>query len=564
MDGLCSYMNNDNSDKKYQSYKIPQKETFIKMSIEIEKDRETAKKQEKRSKEINRDMGLFYEIEYDASPIEGVGKFVLKSQKIEATAKDEIKERFYQMRDISRNHRIDFGFNQLFDMHVSHNRAVVFHKQAVFMQDFEDDYSEEVHFSSYFPNYQMMGYEQLRSYFTWRTRVRKDEVRDTSLSYAFLYIYELINNIAVESPQEGLEKLMSFWKAFRVYNKVIDKYVVRWLKDYHIYYELGESFKEFVMKNKLSEHYLKIVDINEHFDLLCVISKYDIRKSVFFVDNQNLVTECFNYVIKKIKKLFLKHGIHFDNSIFSPTKKMSTWTPFKDALFYDKRKQNDRRVVLSQNEIYVCYGNKWEFSSVLTTESGRQLIGYIMKQTESVLRKLKRYKFHIKADGTMLTHPIVDQLNMIGFSLEDIVNKAVNEYYKEKTKIVIKVDHNSLSKIREDALTTQEKLIVEEVEIKAAVMEQPKPEKSKKSKKSVNNEWEALYLLLSEVEVEAVHVLLDGGDIKKFSDENGIMLEVLIDGLNDKAMDFVGDNIIDDEFNIYEDYIENVKEMVGI
>ena len=98
----------------------------------------------------------------------------------------------------------------------------------------------------------MMGYGQLRTYFTWRTKVRQGDILQTSLSYVFLYLYELLNNIGVESPQEGMERLMLLWDAYRVYDESIDKYVLRWLKDYHIYYELPWSFRDFVQRHNLS------------------------------------------------------------------------------------------------------------------------------------------------------------------------------------------------------------------------------------------------------------------------------------------------------------------------
>jgi hypothetical protein len=44
----------------------------------------------------------------------------------------------------------------------------VFIRQARFMADFEDDYQKLAPFSMFYPYYQMMSYEQLRTYFTWR------------------------------------------------------------------------------------------------------------------------------------------------------------------------------------------------------------------------------------------------------------------------------------------------------------------------------------------------------------------------------------------------------------
>ena len=143
----------------------------------------------------NKGNGLFYEIEYDSVPVPGVGKYVLKSQKIEEPEKDEIRELFYQMRDISRNHRSKYDFSRFFDRRVQNDNAIIFYEQGLFMKDFEDDYAGNTQLSQYFPNYQMMGYEQLRTYFTWRTRVRKENIVNTSLAYTFLYIY---SNFAVK------------------------------------------------------------------------------------------------------------------------------------------------------------------------------------------------------------------------------------------------------------------------------------------------------------------------------------------------------------------------------
>ena len=56
----------------------------------------------------------FYEIEYDACPLPGVGKFVLKSQKVSAPVKDEIREKFNQMRDIARKNQYLYYENSRF------------------------------------------------------------------------------------------------------------------------------------------------------------------------------------------------------------------------------------------------------------------------------------------------------------------------------------------------------------------------------------------------------------------------------------------------------------------
>ncbi len=80
---------------------------------------------------------------------------------------------------------------------------------------------------------------------------------------------------------------------------------------------------------------------------------------------------------------------------------------------------------------------------------------------------------------------------------------------------------------------------------------------------SMSDSWGELWSILSEVERQALFMALKGeADIKGFADSCGVMLEVLLDGINEKAMDLVGDSLLDDEFTIYDDYMEQVKRMV--
>ena len=560
------------SDKKYESLKIPERRQAQ------ENGAAQALPQAKANHRASLSDGLYYEIEYGSSNIPGVGRFVLKAQKIAPPEKEEIRELFYRMREIERENRPFFSAGpRFFDQKTRRENAKILYKQGLFMKDFADQYTESVPFSSYFPNYQMMGYEQLRTYFTWRTQVRKGNVAETSLSYAFLYMYELINNIGVDDPLDGLSKLMSFWKAFGGYNKTIDKYVLRWLKDYHIYYELPHSFKAFVDQNDLTKHYPETSDMDAGFDLFCAISKYDIRKSAFFTeDNAKLSMDCFFFVIDRLKQVFVENGIDFEESIFNPERKLSEWTPFKDALFYPWMKQPDRRVVLNDHEIYICSRNAWAYGTVLTSQSGAQLIGYVMKQMEAVLRKAANYKFKLSANVDTVTHEAVGKLNAAGLSLEKIVSDAVHAFYKEATKTVVQVNHEALYKIRQDALATQEKLTVpEQVEqllpVAApppkslpAFSDMPSAQPIEPVSAPIGDVWESFKQALTATEIEALSAALHGEtEIRKFAGERGMMPEVLVEGINEKAMDCIGDSVMDEAFALYDDYRDQLKELVG-
>ena len=75
--------------------------------------------------------------------------------------------------------------------------------------------------------------------------------------------------------------------------------------------------------------------------------------------------------------------------------------------------------------------------------------------------------------------------------------------------------------------------------------------------------WDSLKEALSETERKALRLVAEGEtNLKPFADGQGVMLEVLMDGINEKAMDSIGDSILDDGFELYDDYREQVKEMV--
>lgn len=74
--------------------------------------------------------------------------------------------------------------------------------------------------------------------------------------------------------------------------------------------------------------------------------------------------------------------------------------------------------------------------------------------------------------------------------------------------------------------------------------------------------WGELGAALTCVEREALGVILASGDLKAFSDLKGVMVEVLAEGINEKAMDLTGDGILDEEFALYEDYRDQVERML--
>ncbi len=159
-------------------------------------------------------------------------------------------------------------------------------------------------------------------------------------------------------------------------------------------------------------------------------------------------------------------------------------------------------------------------------------------------------------------------------------------YYKEATKTVVKVDLDTLTTIRKDAMATQESLIIPEEESVlninpiAQYNEENNTEKfapdntdegelganifASGSLSDTDNSQSALKSVLTDIETGALAVLMNGEPvIKRYADNHNIMLEVLIDSINEKAMDYIGDNLIDEEYSVYEDYKDVVNYLIS-
>ncbi len=149
------------------------------------------------------------------------------------------------------------------------------------MEDYEDDYDYSGDFTCYYPTYRSMNTKQLRGYFSWRTKTRKGDIRKTSLSFAFVYIYELLHLVGVGSAEEGFEKLSEFGKVYGGIDSRITPYVSRWLRDFAVYYDLDKALFGTVYDTSAEEalmtvyNYNKITD-DELFGAVSVLSSYNI------------------------------------------------------------------------------------------------------------------------------------------------------------------------------------------------------------------------------------------------------------------------------------------------
>ena len=383
-----------------------------------------------------------------------------RPQPIGQRATDPVRQKIYDMRSLASDN--PFAIKD----------AGLFYRQARFMEEFSDDYPVNEPLSMYYPCYQLMGYKQLRTYFTWRAKIRRGEILRTSLSYLFLYVYELLSNVGASNPADGLDKLMTLWRTFRQAEPVLDNYLPRWLKDYHIYYPLPHSFLDFVDRYHLRKFYLELLyddaGVEDSLALWNRISAYDVTKSKFYTDgNEELFGECFYAVLRGIRSFCADRNTRFEDLlIYNTMYQGSPWYPFPRALFYPWLRQPDREVEMPGREVYSCKDNRWTTNQSMYYAGRKEVVGYLLKKTEACLRQAAEYKYKITADpsAASLSFQKLKETGITLAELNGVIEQSVTDFYRDLNRTVVVVDHDNLARIRQEALGTQNRLIVPESE----------------------------------------------------------------------------------------------------
>jgi len=599
---------------KYTSFAIPQRDTSEPGSAAPYKKSDS-------SDEVSLSHSRFAEIEIDfSSSHESAAERALRffssvtpPEPVKQKQLDPLRLKFYEMRRLASGRPF------------ARDDSELFYKQAKFMVDFTDDYPGDTKFFMYYPYYQHMGYEQLRTYFTWRTNARNGEMPQTSVSYVFLYVYELLNNIGLENPCEGLEKLLSVWKTCLEFSPALENYMPQWFKDYHVYYGIKNNFADFAKEHGLLRYYptafLFDDDFDNSYDIWTGISAYEVTKSKFVSEgNELLFKDCFRAVLDGIRRLCEDNNFRIEDLFVYGTGRKMPWQPFKQALFLHNRISDDCTVEMPGREFYYCKNNRWSVKLPIYFSTQKEFVGYIVKKTEACLRQAVKYKYKLTAEPKARFDSTFGELKRFGdqgVCLEKAIEKSVSEFHRSLTRTVVTVDHANLARIREEAQGTQEKLIVlddnkecgvwsvecgvafqtdaepnENAEFGISFKADVEPSVSGSASERTSNGaermpepamaerrgvceddvrdddddgWGALKGALDAVEIGALEMILRGEtDMKAFSDENGIMLEVLADSINEKAADLIGDSILEtgDGMAIYDEYRESLTALL--
>lgn len=387
------------------------------------------------------------------------------------------------------------------------SEAELFYRQGLLMADFEDNCPYNGTFKSYFPTYNAMSDWQLRGYFTWRAQVRRGTVEETSTSFAFLYLYELICGIGVDDPLDGFNKIKAFWDAYRAFEPGIDRFARVWLQDYAVFHglnpellrdsktvmfdnaliELRRAARDLVpapapsgqtpKRRKTSEPTLPLPpdEVREERLMAAInaLSTYNLNNSRLDRSHHRDLRHVACAVYVRMARYYDTHrktGIVA--SLFGEETAMP-YTMFASAVFFAPNRHEDCEYRLDSIHIYRCQNGFWECMRIHGSRQKSSKLGEMMRACDQRLR--------LALDPA---HPLKEE--KVPKYLAKIIDDEIAAWLSwdaAHQPVKIDIDLSQLGHIRSAAAQTREALLIDEerengapVEAEPTLIEQPSTE----------------------------------------------------------------------------------------
>lgn len=366
------------------------------------------------------------------------------------------------------------------------SEAELFYRQGLLMADFEDDCPYNGTFKSYFPTYNAMSDRQLRGYFTWRAQVRRGNIEETSTSFAFLYLYELICGIGVDDPLDGFDKIKAFWDAYRAFEPGIDRFARVWLQDYAVFHgldpkllhdsktvafdnaliELRRAVRDLVpasapsaqapKRRKTSEPTLPLPPDEAREERLMAainaLSTYNLNSSRLDRSHHRDLRHVACAVYVRMARYYDTHrktGIVA--SLFGEETAMP-YTMFASAVFFAPERHEDCEYRLDPIHIYRCQNGFWECMRIHGSRQKSSKLGEMMRACDQRLR--------LALDPA---HPLKEE--KIPKYLAKIIDDEIVAWLSwdaAHQPVKINIDLSQLGHIRSAAAQTREALLIDE------------------------------------------------------------------------------------------------------
>ncbi len=513
-----------------------------------------------------------------------------------------------QPKPIREMRRLETGRMPASLAHGSNATGSLFFRQAQLMADYEDSYEFHGSFSQYYPTYADMSDQQLRGYFSWRTRVRAGQIDQAPLSFAFVYVYELLCGIGTEPGAKGLADLRAFGEAYREADAeqgaLLLSYLRRWESDYLVYHELASEMPpqdphapSAAALTLLAAEHAQLRQAKraprianeaadglaptpqELYQALSDASTYHLGTARLAKDEPELVAavacDVFEALVMHCSK---RRKTDYVEGLFGYASRQP-YAMFSAAVFFEPEPHADCTVRVSDALAYVCKDGRWSKQSAIEARGRNAELGLALHAVDFELRRQLDYAYPLKERECPKY-------------LQKIVSDAVARRLAEREEAKrrrITIDRSKLTGIRAAAALTQESLLTDDerseveltpvepvatVPVTPAQTQAHEPDTQSSQAAATTPTASAASAPggptasdgpFTPLELRFLAGLLDGVPVSQLLAPTDPFASVVVDSINEKLFDLIGDAAIEfdgDEPCVIEDYIEDVREVL--
>ncbi|MEE0060069.1 MAG: tellurite resistance TerB C-terminal domain-containing protein, partial [Acutalibacteraceae bacterium] len=359
-------------------------------------------------------------------------------------------------------------------------------------------------------------------------------------------------------------------------------------------------------------------------ELLNRYSNYKFLSSIFYESEYGyLLLEAIDYVFQAIEKYLKKFRINWFDAVFNSIEyRKVEWHPYHNLTYYTGARISDKEVELVNGDKYAIKNGKGYklYKYISTPYSGA--IAYTIKIIENELRKALGFRAKLQPNPSSVTsiykndyqlkrkyekrldrfctedyRKMVEEKTIEFFDSTGIERMIMSKAYKRKKEmerkkakqqaaikssqppvpIVLEIDRSKFESIRRISEEIQAALIIEEDNslsdsgVQTIVKNSVTPEIKEKNivvpdELTYDNEYLQFVNSLNYLEKQTLLMIVDNRpellkNLNQLAIDNNDMIEAIIDRINEKALEYIADNVI--EFSeapiVYEEYIEGLN-----
>ncbi len=457
-----------------------------------------------------------------------------------------------------------------------------FQRQGALLAGLDDAFSEDVPSLPRQPVYGQLRHDQLRCYLTWRSAARQGEFRPAARGCAHLYCLELLFGIGT---QDAFAELFSLLHHAAALDKLLERRLPGWIFDLWITGKREQKFIDLVRQHNAQPWYPLIfldTDATEG-DILPLwnqIASYKLLQSRFYdPEHHETLNNCFCATLEAVRRCLGQEGCSLEEILFTKRATQPNWFPFEGLRLkpHGKFPTAKTEIDLGPREAFFFHGRNWvTHKAAALTPLAAPFAGYLLKSMEVRLRELCHYTYKMSgAPEAALLRACAEEPELLTLlrseALSRAISQAVDDYFAEhplprprrqakrnvqraavteappKPPPPVKVDFSQLEQIRSLARATMERLIVETDETQP----ESAPPPAKKEPKPLGRSRLSLADTLNEVERAVIEYLRTGEGLPPPMDE------LMLERINEAALDLLGDTLIDtagETPRLYEEY----------